>query len=163
MKSQGWVLQSLQGLAPSFTRDSLVTPYFFLSALILRPFGSYLVEGSIGFIHQGFEELWLRDSAREPKRQGFGAGLHIANLKEIRGKDYLPSNPPFSEKVQAFSAEIAGVLSKMPSDERQLISAFKDNKLYGFPVDWFAGYSHRKKFEALREYVEQLSRSANLQ
>jgi hypothetical protein len=157
MEAQGWSQQSLCGLAPSYARDTLVTPYFFCSDIPRRPFGKYLIEGTIGVIHQGFEQRWLADPPREPKTVGFAAGLHIANFKQLGDKFYIPCDGPHATEVESFCAAVVRILTQIPSDEQQLIAAYDKNELCGFPLDAFAGYSHRNKFQAFKEFVKQLA------
>jgi hypothetical protein len=157
MEAQGWPLQSLCGLVPSYAKDTLVTPYFYCTDVLRRPLASYLVDGVIGVVHQGFEKFWMENPAREPKEPGFGVLLHIANFRELGGKRYIPCDVPFAKEVDTFCAAVANILGQMPADEQQLIAAFEKDELYGFRVDAFAGYSHRKKFQAFKEFVKQLA------
>jgi hypothetical protein len=155
MNAHGWPPQKLPGSPVSaWARDTLVTPYFACFDVAPRPFGSYIVEGLIGVVHRGFEEAWLNDRSREPKSAGFAFGLHLANFRELNGKCYVPIDAPFTSEVDEFCQIVANILAKFPAGEQQLLDAFGTGELHGFPIRAFAVFSHRKKFDAMRLYMQ---------
>ena len=159
MEPLGWRLRRQPGLPPFYAKDSRVTPFFGYLNLPLRPFGSYVVEGVVGVIHQAFEELWMQNPNREPKEPGFGFGLHTANLGELREKRYIPCDAPLEPAVTALCSAMSAVLARLPADERQLIEAFERDDLLGFEIRAFSGFSQRTKFQAFEDFVRHLPRT----
>lgn len=159
MEPLGWPLRRQPGLPLCYARDSRVTPFFGYVNFPRRSFGSYVVEGVVGVIHQAFEELWMQDPNREPKEPGFGFGLYTANLSELREKRYIPCDAPLEAAVAALCSAVSAILARMPADEHQLIDAFARNDLLGFEIRAFSGYSHRTKFQAFEEFVRHLPRA----
>lgn len=158
MESLGWPLRRQPGLPPCYARDSCVTPFFGYVQLPRKPFGSYVVEGVVGVIHQAFEELWMQNPNREPKEPGFGLGLYTANLRELQEKRYIPCDAPLEAPVSALCSAVSGILERMPAGEHELIEAFERNDLLGFEIRAFSGYSHRTKFQAFEHFVRHLPR-----
>lgn len=159
MESLGWPLRQQPGLPPYYAKDSRVTPFLGYFSLPRRPFGSYVVEGIVGVIHQAFEELWMQNPNREPKEPAFGFGLHTANLRELQEKRYIPCDAPLDAPVSAMCSAVSAILERMPADERQLIEAFERDDLLGFEIRAFSGYSYRTKFQAFEDFVRHLPRA----
>jgi hypothetical protein len=157
LESAGWQLLDLHALPPSYAKDAPVTPYFWCSGILTRPYGKYLAEGWIGVIHQEFEKTWLENPNREPQKQVHCMGLHLGNFKELVPKMFIPGDPN-PDDVAEFCTAVAQILSDFPSDEMQLVNALEANKLRGFPFNAFAGYSYRIKFDAFVEFLRRRSK-----
>lgn len=156
LSSQRWSSVELCGLPPSYARDSLVTPYFHCSSIVLKPYGGYTVEGVLGVIHQGFEKLWMQNEDREVRVPGFGVVLNIVNIAELSEHHFIPSDGRVEANVGEFCAALCRNLEEMPSDEAALFFAIQRDLMLGRPWRDFSGYAYRQKFRAFIEFVGQL-------
>jgi hypothetical protein len=152
MQEKGWSLRSVCNLKRAFVREAMVTPYFRCSELRRTATGGYAIEGIIGVVHAGFEESWRRHAATDEGSPGFGAMLNIANVRELSEKSWIHADADVSA-VEPFCSAMAAVLEQLPGCEEDLVKAFQANQLYRFEVDQFAGWAHREKFFAFKEFV----------
>jgi len=158
MKDKGWLLRSVCGLSPAFVRDSLVTPYFHCSQIRRTARGSYVIEGVIGVIHEDFEKSWNKHSMKDMRVPGFGVILDIANVRELSEKSWIKPDADASA-VESFCSAVTEILERMPCCQDDLVKAFQESKLYKMPVDQFAGFAHREKFYAFKEFVRSLQKN----
>lgn len=152
MRRKGWSLRTVRGLKPIFARDSVVSPYFYCPGVRRTARGNFAIEGVIGVVHAGFENI-CAERALDP--DGFAVVLDIANLRELSEKSWVEAVSD-TEAVEPFCSAMASVLGRLPSTAQSLARAFRENNLYGLPVEKFAGYSHRAKFLAFKEFVEAM-------
>jgi hypothetical protein len=157
MESAGWPLLEMPGLPPAYAKDLPVTPYFWCSDIVRRPYGKYAVEGLIGVIHQEFERTWLPDADSERREPRPGMGVLLGNFRELRPRMFLPEDPN-PDDVSMFCNAVAQILRDLPSDEMQLVQAMEANKMRSFSFNAFALYAYRDKFAALVEFLRQRGR-----
>jgi hypothetical protein len=156
MQGFGWSLRSLQGLPRAYAHDQLVTPYMVCSHIVHKPYGDYVPECDIGVIHQGFEQLWMRDPARSPKEQGFGAIADMVMFPGMIENRYINPNSSIAPQVERFCTLIKQILDRMPDDESKLVDAFKKGEMGGISVNSYVGWHWRPKYGAFRRFVEDL-------
>jgi hypothetical protein len=150
MQEKGWSLRSVCNLNPAFVREAMVTPYFRCSELRRTASGGYAIDGIIGVIHAGFEESWGKQA--DEGSPGSGAMLNIANVRELSEKSWILADADVSA-VEPFCSAMAEVLEQLPGREEDLVKAFQANRLYRFELNQFAGWAHREKFFAFKEFV----------
>jgi len=155
MESFGWPPRRVCGLAPCCAKDTVVTPYFFCSALSGRPFGSYRVEGSIGVIHQSFERIWAKKYPGYLSEYAFGVTINIANFSELSESGYIAYEGPFEAPAERFCAAVVNILDRLPLNEDQLYDAFQKDDLGGKRVDMYSGWAHIGKFREFKDFVKQ--------
>jgi hypothetical protein len=115
LESAGWQLLDLHALPPSYAKDAPVTPYFWCSGILTRPYGKYVAEGWIGVIHQEFEKTWLENPNREPQEQVHCMGLHLGNFKELVPKMFVPGDPNPNDVAEFCTAVTQGWLDRIPA------------------------------------------------
>lgn len=152
-----WHLKHLWGTQSAFRRDLLVTPYF-APDVQRRTSDLYLVSGSIGLVHQGFEDGWT--SKKNPGGVALNRGyppvaLNIANFPALHATAYINS-AQFKEDVRNSVVAITGLLERMPHDERSLKNDFRNDNLLGKPLDDFCPYGGENKFEEFKKFVAAL-------
>ena len=152
MNARGWQWKEIENLPGCHVGDGEVTPYFYCFGAKLRPFGDFIVEGTIGVIHKRFEQKWNRSSVGNQ----FACALLLSNFPTLQEVMYVPNNERIQFHVERFCEAVHALLSAMPNDEEQLVAASIANSVAGAPFDAFANVSQRIKFREFRRFVDQL-------
>lgn len=148
-----------------FAREGDVTPFFLLAGIAGRNWGSYVIEGGIGFIHRPFERQWAA-IAQDAQHDGLTAFLHAANLRELRGLSYLDPDEPIETQVHVWCEAVVALLNSLPGTHAELSLAHQEKRLLaGAPLEHFLLMHRVHPDRAAREmgflkFLEGVSSSA---
>src|SRR5882672_3303141 len=98
------------------SEEQLVTPYYLAGSIRRTSDGRYSLGGSIGVIHQEFEEIWMEREENRARGNALGTSLLIANIKELSDLGYVRPET-FKDEVDRFAAALCEFLGKMPQNE----------------------------------------------